>query len=76
MNRFQQYMDETYHTPGEEFDDTWDLAGIMDYLQILFDVGYTISNQRRFPNWYKGDEFRHVREAAVKAARNQGNNSR
>lgn len=76
MNRFQQYMDETYHTPGEEFDDTWDLAGIMDYLQILFDIGYTISNQRRFPNWYKGDEFRPVREAAVKAARNQGNNSR
>jgi len=76
LAQFDDYLKKTYHTPSDEYDDSWDLAGAGDALRVLFAVGYAISNQRRFPNWYKGDEFRHVREAAVKAARNQGNNSR
>ena len=76
LAQFDNYLKKTYHTPSDEYDDSWDIAGAVDVLRVLFDVGYTISNQRRFPNWYEGDEFRPVREAAVKAARNQGNNSR
>jgi len=76
LAQFDDYLKKTYHTPSDEYDDSWDLAGAVDALGVLFDVGYAISNPHRFPNWYKGDEFRPVREAAVKAAGNQENDSR
>ena len=50
------------------FDDTWEMAGIMNYLRISFDIGYTLSNQTRWPNWAKDDEFRPVRDASRQAA--------
>ncbi|MCH7858866.1 MAG: M28 family peptidase [Candidatus Marinimicrobia bacterium] len=68
LARFDDFIKEKYHQVSDEFDASWDLAGIRDYLRIAFDVGYTISNQTRFPNWYRGDEFRPIRDAAMDAA--------
>jgi len=73
--QFDNYLKKTYHTPSDEYDDSWDLAGTVDVLRVLFDVGYTISNQRRFPNWHQEDEFKPVRDAAMKAAGNQRKDS-
>ncbi len=70
LAQFDDYLKKIYHTPADEYDDSWDLAGAVDLLRVLFDVGYTIGNQRSFPNWYKKDEFRSVRDAAMKAADN------
>ncbi len=75
LAQYDDYHENKYHKPSDEYDHSWDLSGAMEALGILFDVGYTISNQYRFPNWYKGDEFRPVRDAALKAASNQENNS-
>ncbi|MCH7573847.1 MAG: M28 family peptidase [Candidatus Marinimicrobia bacterium] len=61
--RMQQWMATRYHRPTDELDDTWDLAGIMNYLKISFDVGYTLSNDSKWPNWYKDDEFRALRDS-------------
>ncbi len=71
LARFDEFMRETYHHVSDEFDASWNLAGIRDYLRIAFDVGYTISNQARFPNWYRGDDFRPIRDAAMEAARSK-----
>lgn len=71
LARFKTFMEERYHHVTDEFDASWDLAGIRDYLCIAFDVGYAISNQSKFPNWYKDDEFRPVRDAALEAARSK-----
>ncbi|MCH8327425.1 MAG: M28 family peptidase [Candidatus Marinimicrobia bacterium] len=62
MARMQQWMGSRYHRPSDELDDTWDMAGIIDYLKITFDIGYTLSNQTKWPNWYKNDEFRPIRD--------------
>ena len=69
LEQFRGFMDSTYHTVGDEFDQSWDLSGIEDYVQIMFDVGYTIGNQSKFPNWKRGDDFRAVRDQALKVAR-------
>lgn len=66
--RVKEFLDSTYHTIEDEFDPAWDLSGIRDYLHIVFDVGYTIGHQTGYPNWYPGDAFRSVRDAAMEEA--------
>ncbi|MEE9465698.1 MAG: M28 family peptidase, partial [Candidatus Neomarinimicrobiota bacterium] len=69
LAKVQAYSDSMYHKVTDEFDDTWDMQGMEDFVQILFDVGYTIGNQSKFPKWTKGDDFRAVRDEAMRAAR-------
>jgi len=61
--RMQQWMATRYHRPTDELDDTWDMAGIIDYIKITFEIGYTLSNESKWPNWYKDDEFRALRDS-------------
>ena len=68
LARFSRWQAERYHKVADVFDDTWEMAGIMNYLRISFDIGYTLSNQTRWPNWAKDDEFRPVRDASRQAA--------
>lgn len=70
LSRFDQFMGETYHSPEDEYKDSWDLAGIEDYLKVLVDVGYTVSNKSRFPEWSEDSEFKAIREAAMIETRN------
>ncbi len=48
-----------------------DASGFLKKEQDRFrnPVGYTIGNQSKFPNWKRGDDFRAVRNEAMKAAR-------
>jgi Zn-dependent M28 family amino/carboxypeptidase len=62
------YYAKTYHKPVDEFDPSWELDGMVQDQQVLFDVGYRLSRERRFPEWYPGNEFRPVREQSLKQA--------
>ncbi len=68
LARFSRWQAERYHKVADVFDDTWEMAGIMNYLRISFDIGYTLSNQTRWPNWAKDDDFRAIRDASRQAA--------
>ncbi len=63
------YEDSIYHSVNDEYDDSWDMSGTVRFVQIMFDVGYTIGNQSKFPNWNKRDDFRAIRDQAMRAAR-------
>ncbi len=53
------YNQQRYHQPGDEYDPvTWKLDGIVEDLQLLFSVGYKLSQETRFPVWKEGSEFR------------------
>jgi Zn-dependent M28 family amino/carboxypeptidase len=61
--RFDDYLANGYHKPGDEYDpETWDLAGIEEDVRILFETGYRLAQDSRFPNWHFGNEFRHLRD--------------
>jgi Zn-dependent M28 family amino/carboxypeptidase len=56
-----------YHQPSDELRDTWDLAGAVEDLQLLFHLGVKIANSPRKPVWKAGDEFEAARKAALQA---------
>ena len=62
----KEYTKERYHKPGDEYDNSWDLSGIEQSTEILFELGYGIANSRDWPNWYEGTEFRALRDEMLK----------
>ncbi|WP_418153027.1 M28 family peptidase [Litorimonas sp. RW-G-Af-16] len=61
----KEYTKERYHKPGDEYDNSWDLSGIVQTTDLLFDLGYTMANSEDWPNWYAGTEFRALRDAMM-----------
>ena len=58
----KEYTDERYHKPGDEYDNSWDLSGIVQATDIMLDMGYDLANSDQWPNWYEGTEFRGLRD--------------
>ena len=58
----QEYTSERYHKPADEYDNSWDLSGIEQTTDLLFDLGYNLANSSDWPNWYEGTEFRALRD--------------
>lgn len=57
------YSANRYHKPADEYHDGWDLSGITDTTQILYEAGAAIANNEDWPNWFDGNEFRALRDA-------------
>ena len=57
-----EYTRERYHKPGDEYDNSWDLSGIVQVTDVLLDMGYELANSDDWPNWYEGAEFRALRD--------------
>jgi Zn-dependent M28 family amino/carboxypeptidase len=61
------YTASRYHKPADEFDPNWDLSGVMQDLQALYQVGRELAGGERWPNWYEGNEFRANRDKMMQA---------
>lgn len=59
----QEYTDLRYHKPADEYDNSWDLSGIKQVTEIMFELGYEMAESDDWPNWYDGNEFRALRDA-------------
>lgn len=46
-----------YHQVCDEFNPNWDLSGIVQDAQLLFDVGYNIATTEDWPQWSPSSEF-------------------
>ena len=57
-----------YHQPSDQFDESWDLSGAVEDLQLLLVAGLRIANAPALPSWKKGDEFEAARQRAVTLA--------
>lgn len=58
----KDYTDIRYHKPADEYDNSWDLSGIDQVTEILFELGYNLADSSDWPNWYEGNEFRALRD--------------
>jgi Zn-dependent M28 family amino/carboxypeptidase len=68
----KQYADwirHTYHTPGDEVEESWNLDGLTEDARLAFRLAAAIANADVTPTWYRGDEFEAVRKAALDAVR-------
>jgi len=62
----EDYTKNRYHAPADNFEpDKWNFSGMIEDLRLLFDVGYTISNETTFPSWKSGSEFKAIREKSL-----------
>jgi Zn-dependent M28 family amino/carboxypeptidase len=52
-----------YHKPTDVVRPDWDLSGLVEDVQLLFLVGYDVSQTPEYPNWLEGNEFRARRDA-------------
>jgi Zn-dependent M28 family amino/carboxypeptidase len=54
----QQWIVEKYHKPGDEYEpETWNFEGVLEDMQVYFEVGYKLSNTADFPGWSAGSAF-------------------
>lgn len=56
--RSNQWLDDYYHQPEDEYKPSWDLSGQMEDLQLLFHVINKLANQDAMPEWSPGAEFK------------------
>ena len=62
-----EYTAEHYHKGADNYDPNWDLRGIVDDLEAIFDVGAELVANRQWPNYREGNAFRAARDASRKA---------
>jgi Zn-dependent M28 family amino/carboxypeptidase len=52
-----------YHQVTDEYDPSWDMAGMVQQAQFTLNLGQRVANAPAMPKWLKGDPFGKVREA-------------
>ncbi len=60
----QDYIDNRYHQPSDEYNPDWDLSGAAQDIYLYFDIANRLANERNFPNWFEDNEFKAVRDAS------------
>ncbi|MEX2110121.1 MAG: M28 family metallopeptidase [Gemmatimonadaceae bacterium] len=59
------YRRDMYHQPADEYDATWNLAGIAEDVAVLHQLGMQLANSREWPNYRTTSEFRPVRDKSA-----------
>ena len=63
-----EYTQQRYHKPSDEYDPHWDLSGAVEDLRLFFRVGYRLATDSTFPNWRAGSEFKARRDSMMAGA--------
>ncbi|MEZ5914488.1 MAG: M28 family peptidase [Parvularculaceae bacterium] len=58
------YTANRYHQPSDEYSDDWDLTGMAETMEILYEVGARVAEMEGWPNWRENNEFRAIRDAS------------
>jgi hypothetical protein len=56
------YTNNRYHQPSDEWRADWDMSGPVEDLQTYYLAGKTLANGDYGPNYYKTSEFRTARD--------------
>ncbi|TDQ76461.1 M28 family metallopeptidase [Sphingobacterium yanglingense] len=62
INKRRAALSNRYHAPSDELDDNWDFEGIRADIKLFFDIGYTLSMEKTFPQFKIMSEFRELGE--------------
>ena len=64
-----EYTNTDYHKPSDHIKADWDLAGATDDAKLFLAMGYRVAQADKYPEWKIGNEFRSIREAALRAGK-------
>jgi Zn-dependent M28 family amino/carboxypeptidase len=57
-----EYTANNYHKPSDEYDENWDLTGLVQDTELFLSIGRKLSSESHFPKWKDGSEFKSLRE--------------
>ncbi|HSJ09763.1 MAG TPA: M28 family peptidase, partial [Longimicrobiales bacterium] len=60
-----EYTTNDYHKPSDDMKADWDLSGAVEDAQLMFQVGYRVSQRSAFPEWKPGTEFKARRDSML-----------
>ena len=60
----ESYRLEAYHGVADEYDASWNLEGLNQSIDVIFNISNELANSSQWPNWYEGNEFKATRDAA------------
>ncbi|MCE7033414.1 M28 family metallopeptidase [Lysobacter sp. GX 14042] len=63
----RDYRDVRYHQPADTFDPSWDMTGVIEDLQALYQVGEVLADGDQWPNWREGNPFRANRDRMLES---------
>ena len=66
QKKSDEYVANLYHQPTDEVDPAWDLSGAVEDIRLLLEVGYSVGNSEKWPEWKPGSEFKAKREETLR----------
>jgi Zn-dependent M28 family amino/carboxypeptidase len=57
----QDYRQNRYHQPSDEYSPNWNFIGMVQQARLAFWIGVRAANANEAPQWNKGDEFERAR---------------
>ena len=60
--RMLDYRRDRYHQAADEYSADWDWGGVLQDLELYFEIGRELAAETTFPNWYEKSEFRARRD--------------
>ncbi len=61
----EDYTAHHYHQASDNYSADMDASGMAQIANLLFNVGYQISNEVTYPGWKKGSEFKAIRDRSL-----------
>ncbi len=58
----EDYNNNHYHRPSDEYDAGWTFNGGLLDMEMLYRIGFTLSQESTWPKWKEGSEFKAIRE--------------
>ena len=65
----EDYVQHRYHQPSDQYDPSWDWAGAVQEMTLLYRLGRSLAMTTDWPNWHKSDEFRAIRDKSRAAGK-------
>ena len=65
----EDYTANDYHKVSDEMKPNWDFSGALEDVKFLIELGATIADGEKWPEWRPGNEFKAKRDAMLKAAK-------
>ena len=62
----REYLTTRYHQPADKFDPNWDLRGMAQQLTVYYELGQSLANSRKWPDWKPKSEFAQERVKSAK----------
>jgi Zn-dependent M28 family amino/carboxypeptidase len=62
LKKQEAFNDTNYHQPSDQYDPAWDLAGGVNDMRLLAQLGWRIAQQPEMPKYNAGDQFGEVRK--------------